>query len=232
MLKMLTDDWKSDKPHAIWDSVKNRVLGITTESTVNNDDHEKTLMGSITKQLSAIRGVNNNPPNPASSQQNNPQPPESQLPTNQAGTQGTAPAQPVNSIGSERLSTQVMRPSFYGSLLSRPPMKLPGVQKTNSGNSGNTPPRHSVLPSSASRTSASQPVPSSNGASTPKLIPNGTDQLVDQKRRSLEDAEEIREPKRLKEDDKFSGLKRSLEDAEDNRDFKMHSTAGPPQLKA
>jgi hypothetical protein len=237
LVNLLTER-KSDKPEAVFQSVVNRVLGITTSSTVNDDPHEELLIKILKQQLIAQYGGDFKPSISVSSscQQNSPQQPQPQSPANQVGTQGNATQPPPKTAGSERSAPTVMRPSFTGRpsgpSIPRPPMKTPGLQRANSGSPAQVPSRQSVPPSSASPApaAASPTAATTNGASTPKLTQNGSTPPAGHKW-PCEQSEDKPEAKRLNGNSQHAGLKRQLEDMDDNRDFKRHAAAGPPQLK-
>jgi hypothetical protein len=205
---------KSNNAEAVVASAVNRVLGVTTQSTVPGDPHEEMIMNALRTMLNQIPGANIKPSQSAPSNQERPQMQQHQSQQRSAqsqtnSAQGNMAQHAVKLTGQEKTGPTVMRPSFTGQgqsrpsgpSVSRPPMMTPGMKRTNSGSPANAPPRPSA-------TSSASPAPASsggNGTSTPRLT--------------------------VHENGQIAGQKRSLDDTDDMREFKRLSTSGPRQLR-
>jgi hypothetical protein len=170
-------------------SAVNRVMGVTSQSTVPGNSHEEKIMAALKNMLGQVNAL---------PEKENQRPPQNQ--PNQNTTQNDAAPQPVKAPNPEKPAPTVMRPTFTGQgqnrpngpSVPRPPMNTPGMNKNNSGSPANAPPRSSA-PSSASPA----PTPSSgSGDSTLKLPATENGQLAGQKR-AHDDADDMREFKRL-----------------------------------
>ena len=202
MLAQMEGTSDASDAEGIVNAAVNRVLKKPFQTT--GTDKENVLVKTLSNILSQIAGSNY----PGPTEQQNCIPPPSAQP--EAHTQVGASQPPAKSAG-ERLS--IARPSFMGvgqnrpngASVPRPPMGTPGMQRTNSSNQSR-PAAASDSPAPAPATSQGSP----NGASTPQMAP-------------------LQSPK---EPVQLAGQKRPLEDdADDMREFKKLTTSGPPQLK-
>jgi hypothetical protein len=207
---------KSNNAEAVVTSAINRVLGITSQSTVPGDPNEEKIMAATRAMLSKLPGANfpiSQPPQPPPPHQQEPNQTPSQalpIPSNE-NSNPNQPAAPSNT--SKPSVPSIARPSFGGpgqsrpngasTSVPRPPMMTPGMTRTSSGSPANAQTRPG-----GGTTSSASPAPASstatanhNAVQKPSVNDNG---------------------------------KRPLEDTEDvaTRDFKRLSTAGPPPLKA
>ncbi|RDW60892.1 hypothetical protein BP6252_12275 [Coleophoma cylindrospora] len=195
----------SDNAEAVVDSAVDRVLGVTSQSTVPGNPHEGPIMVALSNMLSQLPGTGIKPMQlPELSVQAQQQQNASQA---ENGSTHAPPQSSPRSTGAEKNGPVVARPSFAGQgqnrpSVPRPPMMTPGMKRTESASPA--PPR----PSTASSAS---PAPQStvNGAST--SVPNATAAPT--------------------ETTQIAGQKRPLDDADDMREFKRLSTSGPPQVK-
>lgn len=204
----------AEKPNGkeILDSAVRKVLGqIPDDAPIHP---ESAPIVEVLRNMLTKIGLNH-PTGPPSQQADHrsPPPPPQQQPqaqqqANHTGTQASASSQPpAKSTGPERPTPTVTRPMFHaqnqnrpaGTPVPRPPMNL---ARSNS-NSSSAPARQST----PSGSPAPPPVPGlSNGSSTTKP------------------ASEIAQVE-------GQGLKRSLEDAEENQDLKRLSVSGPSPLR-
>jgi hypothetical protein len=208
---------KSNNAEAVVTSAINRVLGITSQSTVPGDPNEEKIIAATRAMLSKLPGANF--PIPQLLQQPHQQEPSQN--SSQASpitsNENTNPNQPSAPSNTSKPSVpSIARPSFGGSGQSRPngastsvprpPMMTPGMARTNSGSPANTQTRPGGV-----TTSSASPVPApASGAATPanqNAVPKPS--INDNGKRALEDTDDVAE-----------------------RDFKRLSTAGPPPLKA
>ncbi len=210
---------KSNNAEAVVTSAINRVLGITSQSTVPGDPNEEKIMAATRAMLSKLPGANFPIPQPVQ------QPPphhqeQSQIPSQAPSiplNENTNPNQqsaPLNA--SKPPVPSIARPSFGGpgqnrpngvsTSVPRPPMMTPGMARTNSGSPANAQTRpvgvttSSASPAPAPASGAATPA-NQNAVQKPSINDNG--------KRPLEDTDDVTE-----------------------RDFKRLGTAGPPPLKA
>lgn len=209
---------KSNNAEAVVTSAINRVLGITSQSTVPGDQNEEKIMAAAKAMLSKLPGANlsaqlPHPPHPQ--QQQSSQKP-SQTPSsfsNESSTSAHPTANSPNiampsapSIARPPIGPSQSRPNGTSASVPRPPMMTPGMTRTSSGSPANaqarlggtvkssTPPAHAPAPPVASSVNHNPP-------HKPDMNDNG---------------------------------KRTLEEPGDaaGREFKRLNTAGPPPLKA
>jgi len=207
---------KSDNAEAVVTSAINRVLGISSQSTVPGDPNEEKIMAATRAMLNKLPGAKFPLPqplqHPSPHQQAQSQTP-SQAPIVQSN-ENTNPNQPSAPSNIPKSSVpSIARPSFGGSgqnrpngastSVPRPPMMTPGMARTNSGSPANTQTRPggaTTSPAPAPATVATT-LANHNAVQKPSINDNG--------KRPLEDADDVTES-----------------------DFKRLSTVGPPSLKA
>ena len=209
---------KSNNAEAVVTSAINRVLGITSQSTVPGDPNEEKIMAATRAMLSKLPGASfpiPQPPQSTPSHQQEPSHTPSQIPPIPSN-ENTSPNQPAAPSNTSKPSVpSIARPSFgapgqsrtngASSSVPRPPMMTPGMTRTSSGSPANAQTRPGGATTS-SASPASTPAPSAatanhSGMQKPSMNDNG---------------------------------KRPLEDTDDvaGHDFKRLSTTGPPPLKA
>jgi hypothetical protein len=209
---------KSNNAEAVVTSAINRVLGITSQSTVPGDPNEEKIMVATRAMLSKLPGVNFPIPQPLQ-----PTPPHQQEPSHTPSqippipsNENTNPNQPAAPSNTSKPSVpSIARPSFgasgqsrtngASSSVPRPPMMTPGMARTSSGSPANGQTR-----AGGATTPSASPAPNpSPSAATANHIAMQKPSMNDNGKRPLEDTDDVAE-----------------------RDFKRLSTAGPPPLKA
>jgi hypothetical protein len=209
---------KSNNAEAVVTSAINRVLGITSQSTVPGDPNEEKIMVATRVMLSKLPGANFpilQPPQPTPLHQQEPSLTPSQTPPIPSN-ENANPNQPSAPSNASKPSVpSIARPSFgapgqnrpngASTSVPRPPMMTPGMARTSSGSPANVQTR----PGGATTSSASPVSTPASSAATANHNAVQKPSINDNGKRPLEDTEDVAE-----------------------RDFKRLSTAGPPPLKA
>ncbi|KAH8821078.1 hypothetical protein F5884DRAFT_73053 [Xylogone sp. PMI_703] len=221
---------KSNNAEAIIDSAVNRVLGIAKESTVGGDSNEEYIMNALRSMLTQITGSSIKTPQPTTPSQTKPQTPQ---PPANANSTPPITQQPQSKPAIEKSAPTIMRPSFNGQSssrsggpsLPRPPLMTPGMNRTNSASSTNATPRLSAA--SASPVPAPNPTVA-NGAGTPKPVDGEIQPAAIETTANGFDTPKLGDTEPTSQ----AGQKRphDVDDAEEMREFKRLSTSGPPQL--
>ena len=209
---------KSNNAEAVVTSAINRVLGITSQSTVPGDPNEEKIMVATRAMLSKLPGANfpiPQPPQQPLPYQQEPSHTPSQTPPIPSN-ENANPSQPALPSNTSKPSVpSIARPSFgapgqtrpngASTSVPRPPMMTPGMVRTSSGSPANT----QIRLGGATTSSASPAPATASGAATTNHNVMQKPSMNDNGKRPLEDTEDVAE-----------------------RDFKRLSTAGPPPLKA
>lgn len=204
---------KTGNAEAIVASAVNRVLGVTTQSSVPGDPNEDMIINALRAMLSKIPGSNISALAPA----HHPHPtgPESHSRphTPQANQNGptSSTARPFKASGTEKLATTVKRPSYGGQATNRP--------------AGQSVPRPSMMGTGMKRANSGSPAlprPSTASSASPAPTPISSNGSAVLKQPTIENGP----------NGQIAGQKRGLDDAADEgRDFKRLETSGLAQLK-
>ncbi len=208
----------AEKPNGkeILDSAVRKVLGqIPDDAPIHP---ESAPIVEVLRNMLTKIGLNHpaGPPNQQTDHRSPPLPPQTQSQAqqqgNHSGTQASASQLPAKSTGQERPTPTITRPMFHAQTQNRPAGSVPRppMNLARSNSNGSSAPARQSTPSSSP---VPPPLPSlSTGANTSK--------------HTSENAQ-IEGPS----PSPGQGLKRSLEDAEENQDLKRLSASGPSPLR-